>query len=314
MTKICDVCGDKGLARNFGAITCDSCKSFFRRTALKNQLICASNGKCNINVMTRGLCRKCRLKKCFAVGMKTELIQSNEQKKCKKILIKEKLNNSKHKPSDKSNNCDDFSPNNSQNNSIISDTTIDENSLFDLLNINLFNINDIEKESIVSKNNKSEKSNAMPVNEKKRHELSVIPVFKTISDYNGINQLESKRIAELLNASNNIFQYPLQSNAIIHRIKDMDEFANKFQDYSETSIRLIIQFTKSLNSFNNICADDKYALMKYGGKDLVLIRFLKHYDRESHSLITPIDRDNSVQFDLDSNNNCIYIYCKDIYY
>lgn len=32
---ICGVCGDKALGYNFDAITCESCKAFFRRNALK---------------------------------------------------------------------------------------------------------------------------------------------------------------------------------------------------------------------------------------------------------------------------------------
>ncbi|CAG2104875.1 unnamed protein product [Medioppia subpectinata] len=79
----------------------------------------------------------------------------------------------------------------------------------------------------------------------------------------------------------------------------------------------------NLNGFNNICADDKYALMKHGVRDLVLIRCLKYYNIEIECFVAEIDHDHSMQFDLDvyqpfgltnSNNNCIYIYCKDIYY
>ena len=36
--KICLVCGDKALAHNFDVITCESCKAFFRRNALKSQV------------------------------------------------------------------------------------------------------------------------------------------------------------------------------------------------------------------------------------------------------------------------------------
>uniref|UniRef100_K1QYV8 Nuclear hormone receptor HR96 n=1 Tax=Magallana gigas TaxID=29159 RepID=K1QYV8_MAGGI len=36
--KICLVCGDKALGYNFNAITCESCKAFFRRNALKSDL------------------------------------------------------------------------------------------------------------------------------------------------------------------------------------------------------------------------------------------------------------------------------------
>jgi len=37
-SKRCSVCGDKALGYNFNAITCESCKAFFRRNALKNKV------------------------------------------------------------------------------------------------------------------------------------------------------------------------------------------------------------------------------------------------------------------------------------
>ena len=36
--KICGVCGDKALGYNFNALTCESCKAFFRRNALRNKV------------------------------------------------------------------------------------------------------------------------------------------------------------------------------------------------------------------------------------------------------------------------------------
>lgn len=36
--KVCGVCGDKALGYNFNAMTCESCKAFFRRNALKNKV------------------------------------------------------------------------------------------------------------------------------------------------------------------------------------------------------------------------------------------------------------------------------------
>ena len=36
--KVCRVCGDKALAHNFDAITCESCKAFFRRNALRAEV------------------------------------------------------------------------------------------------------------------------------------------------------------------------------------------------------------------------------------------------------------------------------------
>ncbi len=36
--KTCGVCGDKALGCNFDAISCESCKAFFRRNALKTKV------------------------------------------------------------------------------------------------------------------------------------------------------------------------------------------------------------------------------------------------------------------------------------
>ncbi|CAG2170325.1 unnamed protein product, partial [Oppiella nova] len=73
-------------SNNFNAITCESCKAFFRRNALRNKdYQCTFNGKCNIDVSTRKLCRKCRLQKCFDYGMRKEYILTDEQKRLRKL-------------------------------------------------------------------------------------------------------------------------------------------------------------------------------------------------------------------------------------
>ena len=36
--KVCGVCGDRALGCNFDAISCESCKAFFRRNALKDKV------------------------------------------------------------------------------------------------------------------------------------------------------------------------------------------------------------------------------------------------------------------------------------
>ncbi|CAG2170800.1 unnamed protein product, partial [Oppiella nova] len=72
-TKICSICGEKAIGYNFCAISCESCKAFFRRNATKlDEYKCPFDDKCKVNVVTRKFCRKCRLRKCYAVGMKQE--------------------------------------------------------------------------------------------------------------------------------------------------------------------------------------------------------------------------------------------------
>nr|WCS71180.1 hormone receptor-like protein 96 [Pardosa pseudoannulata] len=86
--KKCGVCGDHALGSNFNAITCESCKAFFRRNALKTkEFKCPFNDACKVDMVTRRFCQKCRLKKCFAIGMKKEWIMSEEEKKAKRDKI-----------------------------------------------------------------------------------------------------------------------------------------------------------------------------------------------------------------------------------
>lgn len=89
-SKKCGVCGDRALGYNFNAITCESCKAFFRRNALKNkEFRCPFQDSCKVDQVTRRFCQKCRLRKCFEIGMKKEWIMTDEEKQRKKQKIEE---------------------------------------------------------------------------------------------------------------------------------------------------------------------------------------------------------------------------------
>ncbi|GMR32501.1 hypothetical protein PMAYCL1PPCAC_02696, partial [Pristionchus mayeri] len=78
--KTCRVCGDHATGYNFNVITCESCKAFFRRNALRpKEFKCPYSEDCDINSVSRRFCQKCRLRKCFSVGMKKEWILNEEQ-------------------------------------------------------------------------------------------------------------------------------------------------------------------------------------------------------------------------------------------
>lgn len=88
--KVCGVCGDKALGNNFNAITCESCKAFFRRNALRTkEYVCPFQNNCKVDAITRRFCQRCRLKKCFDIGMKKEWIMTDEEKKMKKQKIEQ---------------------------------------------------------------------------------------------------------------------------------------------------------------------------------------------------------------------------------
>ncbi|CAG2162422.1 unnamed protein product [Oppiella nova] len=68
--KYCVVCGDKATGYNFNALTCESCKAFFRRNALKKIPKCKFQSNCVIDIVMRRMCAFCRLNKCIECGMK----------------------------------------------------------------------------------------------------------------------------------------------------------------------------------------------------------------------------------------------------
>ncbi|CAL1529257.1 unnamed protein product [Lymnaea stagnalis] len=89
--KYCGVCGDRALGYNFDAISCESCKAFFRRNAPKglDYFKCPYEEKCKMDVSNRRFCKRCRLRKCFEIGMRKEYILTDEEKMRKRQRIEE---------------------------------------------------------------------------------------------------------------------------------------------------------------------------------------------------------------------------------
>ncbi|CAF3232676.1 unnamed protein product [Rotaria socialis] len=87
----CRVCGfEKNTGRNFGVITCSTCKAFFRRNGRTGSALpsCRFGSQCPVNERTRRQCPTCRLAKCFAVGMQKDLIRTDEERASRLQLVK----------------------------------------------------------------------------------------------------------------------------------------------------------------------------------------------------------------------------------
>ncbi|XP_071453757.1 nuclear hormone receptor HR96 [Hetaerina americana] len=98
-SKVCGVCGDQALGYNFNAITCESCKAFFRRNALRNkEFQCPFNDACEITAVTRRFCQRCRLRKCFAIGMRKDWILSEEDKRLKREKVESNKASGRKRP------------------------------------------------------------------------------------------------------------------------------------------------------------------------------------------------------------------------
>ncbi|XP_067095721.1 nuclear receptor subfamily 2 group C member 2 [Osmerus mordax] len=78
--EYCVVCGDKASGRHYGAVSCEGCKGFFKRSVRKNLTYsCRSNQDCIINKHHRNRCQFCRLRKCLEMGMKMDSVQSERK-------------------------------------------------------------------------------------------------------------------------------------------------------------------------------------------------------------------------------------------
>jgi len=79
----CRVCGDRAIAHmHYGGICCYSCKAFFRRAVQSGKdkvYRCKRKGECQVSVVSRRGCQRCRFSKCLAVGMTTSWVLSEEQ-------------------------------------------------------------------------------------------------------------------------------------------------------------------------------------------------------------------------------------------
>ena len=93
--ELCRVCEDHASGYHYNCLSCESCKKFFQRSVTKcSKFACIYGKKCEIDMYMRKKCQACRLKKCFAVGMRQECVVPQAQ-----YAVKRKAKALKKKPS-----------------------------------------------------------------------------------------------------------------------------------------------------------------------------------------------------------------------
>ncbi|CAG2173695.1 unnamed protein product, partial [Oppiella nova] len=101
----------------------------------------------------------------------------------------------------------------------------------------------------------------------KSHTFVIKPVFRELTDYKGLNQLEFSRISELLSATT-ILKSSTTKNILERFEKQISDFIN---------------FTQMLNSFTTICSDDQFSLIKNGAIEMILLRFFTYFNESNYS-------------------------------
>jgi hypothetical protein len=99
--NLCKICGEKPYGKNYGVLSCSSCKIFFRRYGFHSKVCifdsiyanlflvffiqnirpCDLDNNCEITILSRKVCTACRFAKCLAVGMNPELIRKEDLSK-----------------------------------------------------------------------------------------------------------------------------------------------------------------------------------------------------------------------------------------
>ncbi|XP_028249365.1 nuclear receptor subfamily 1 group I member 2 [Parambassis ranga] len=89
--RACAVCGDQAKGYHFNALTCEGCKGFFRRAIKRStQLRCPYMKKCIITKNNRRSCQACRFRKCQDIGMRKDMVMSEEEVMKRRTRIKQK--------------------------------------------------------------------------------------------------------------------------------------------------------------------------------------------------------------------------------
>merc|ERR1719422_1723357 len=83
-TDKCKVCNEPAAKHvHYGAMTCFSCRAFFRRS-IQNKTaatyVCRRSRNCEINLRTRKNCQFCRYAKCISAGMKPSWVLSEGER------------------------------------------------------------------------------------------------------------------------------------------------------------------------------------------------------------------------------------------
>ncbi|XP_002742261.1 vitamin D3 receptor B-like [Saccoglossus kowalevskii] len=93
MYKCCVVCGDHANGLHYKVMSCEGCKTFFRRNVQhREKLKCEmdTGGACEMDLFTRRQCPACRMRKCLDSGMQINRVWTTERLATRKPIVKKK--------------------------------------------------------------------------------------------------------------------------------------------------------------------------------------------------------------------------------
>ncbi|KAL4231392.1 hypothetical protein ACF0H5_008971 [Mactra antiquata] len=271
---VCQICGDRALGYNFDAITCESCKAFFRRNALKTKVFtCSFEGNCKLDQHTRKFCSGCRLKKCFDVGMKKDWILSDDQlakrrKKSSRSDDNPYCSPTQHKPQIMPltspmtylppHKMDIYSPpvttsgseNEANSTSYLSDSTENSSSLSSPMVSTPPQLPMVKQEP--------EEDTYIPLtDEMEKNIANLEKEYKQVFD-SGYSEHQAKQLVEKPHSANDLF------------------------NMTDIFIRRLIKFAKHIPEFKALKQEDQISLLKGGIMEILVLRSAMGFDPSNH--------------------------------
>ncbi|KAF7215676.1 nuclear receptor subfamily 1 group I member 2 isoform X1 [Nothobranchius furzeri] len=246
--RVCGVCGDLAKGYHFNALTCEGCKGFFRRAIKRtSQPRCLFLNKCIITKSSRRSCQACRFQKCLAIGMRKEMVMSEEEVLKRRICIKKKK---MHKAST------ELSP---EQENIIQELLYSLRSTFDSTFSHFTGFRPMDREILTEM----------------EHSQSDPPT-------SCLTQICSSSGKSSPDSSSSSYTWSLSSSSSCSS-ENKDLEGNKtrcvytnlphFADLTTYMIQDIIRFSKSLQDFRSLTIEDQISLLKGAVFDIMLIRF-----------------------------------------
>lgn len=266
--KICLVCGDKALGYNFNAMTCESCKAFFRRNALKsNTAACLFQGNCQIDTRTRRFCPHCRLVKCYTVGMKKDMILDDSERKARMQKV---LENRKRKLKGSEKSDEDTKP-------VIKEEPCDSDMLPDQSDSSCQQQGETLLERFKQTSNVDVKSLCSP------SVLGGNGYNKDPSMYRILSPAEYILFEDLGEAYKSTLGELLQD-----RIVDEESYnnCNDLINNSTVAVKRLIKFIKRLEDFQKLSQEDQIAALKSCVLSSLVLRSSCFYNIERDSWMT----------------------------
>ncbi|OQV23446.1 Ecdysone receptor [Hypsibius exemplaris] len=286
----CLVCGDtKSLGKNYGGWTCTGCKSFFRRCIEKQTVPrCKYGGHCEIDLFMRRKCPECRLKKCFHIGMRMDLVARDDP------ATKGADDGENVKP------VDHRSPGSSHSSPAPATVTQSSSATSTSTGAAATAVAGSPSASLVSTNSSCDVSLASLPELPHQQTIKIITYYQDIYEIPG-----NEEIAKLTG-------FAFTGDVSYDKQRGFEHFA----ELTILAVQLVVRFAKQLPGFDTIDLQDQLILLKESSVEVLQLRTARRYDFNTDSILFSsnhaISRDCYKSVMMSNCAHSIYNFCRHV--